>query len=101
MFDSKLTFEDEEEVGPEIAKSLADYVERCSTRKIAKDELKQLRKEFHRPENCETLLVPQVNPPIWRELPKHHKTVDVQFQALQSLVAKGLTVIAEAKGGIL
>ena len=65
MFDSKLSFEGEEEVGPEIAKSLADYVERCSTGNIAKDELKQLHKQFRSPENCETLLVPQINPPIW------------------------------------
>ena len=99
MVVSKLTFEGKEEMGPEIA--LADYVERCSTQKIVKDKLKQLRKKFRRPENCETLLVPQVNPLIWRELPKHHKTVDVQLQALQSLVAKELTAIIEMKDGML
>ena len=30
-FDSKFAFDGQEEVGPEIAKSLADCVERCST----------------------------------------------------------------------
>ena len=60
-----------------------------------------MHKKFRRPENCGTLLVPQVNPPIWRELPKHHKTVDDRFQVLQSLVAKGLIAIAEAKDGML
>eukprot|EP00112_Aurelia_sp_Birch-Aquarium-sp1_P014808 Seg3218.1 transcript_id=Seg3218.1/GoldUCD/mRNA.D3Y31 product="hypothetical protein" protein_id=Seg3218.1/GoldUCD/D3Y31 len=95
--DMPITFEGDEETGPATNQVLADYIKDCTTRKIKPDRLKEIMKQFPRPENCSTLTVPLVNNPVWGELNRRLKTNDVKLQSCQAMLSKGLTALIQAE----
>eukprot|EP00795_Rhopilema_esculentum_P013263 gene13263-4096_t len=62
------------------------------------DYIKHLTGTVIRPENCDSLVVPLVNPQILGELPRRLKVTDVKFQTCQNLMVKA---IAEAREELL
>ena len=96
-----LSFEGEDTVGPAVADPLAAFVNQCSSKKIEKDKLHQLRSKNPRPSNCTALVVPQVNPCIWRELGRYQRLHDLHMQSCQGLVARGLSAVVQTKEALL
>ena len=95
--DIQITFEGDEETGPDTNQLLADYIKDCTTRKIKPDRLKEIMRQFPRPGNCSTLTVPLVNHPVWGELNRRLKTNDVKLQSCQTMLSKGLAALIQAQ----
>ena len=89
--DWDVLFEGEDEAGPTVTPSLAEYVSRCTTKKIQREKFVELRRSLKQPSNCESLTVPQVNPCIWRELSKWQRLSDSRMQYLQGLMSRSLS----------
>ena len=97
-----IAFEGDEETSPGVSPSLANYVSQCTRKRIDRDHLSTtLRQRCLRPENCESLVVPKVNPGIWKELDKGHRTKDVHLQSTQELLGRGLNAVVMAKDKLL
>ena len=97
-----IAFEGDEETSPGVSPSLANYVSQCTRKRIDRDHLSTtLRQQCLRPENCESLVVPKVNPGIWKELDKGHRTKDVHLQSTQELLGRGLNAVVMAKDKLL
>jgi len=99
--DLDLAFEGDETLGPKIHDGLAEFVAKCTRKRVEKSKLSELKDKNPRPENCSTLKVPTVNPCIWKDLKKIAKSGDVQVQTTQSLVSTGLTSVIIAKDQVL
>jgi len=97
----QVSFVGDEELGAPVSEKLATYVNQCSTKRIEKEQLAGMKRRCTRPENCPSLVVPQVNEGIWKELSKWNKSTDVHMQATQNLVAKGMAAVVEAKEALM
>ena len=99
--DFSLPLEGDESSGPKVQDKLASYVETCVTKRIEKEHLKSLKRQARRPENCPSVVVPQVNPGIWRDLDRHQKSRDVHMQSTQELVVRGLHLATDLRQSLL
>ena len=93
----ELTLEGDETLGPAIRDPLATYATTCVTKRIERDHLKALKQKAKRPANCPNVVVPQVNPAIWRELDRFPKVRDVHMQSTQELSVRGLQLALAMK----
>ena len=96
-----IAFEGDEETGPDVMPSLANYISQCTQKRIDRDHLSTLRQRCLRPSNCTPLIVPKVNPGIWKELDRSYRTRDIHLQNTQELLGKGLTAVVLAKDKLL
>ena len=74
---------------------LAKAVDAAVTIRSSKDSLKTIEEKYHRPENCEFLVTPRVNPEIWRAIHKLGHTQDLALQEVQKSLATGLIPIVQ------
>ena len=93
----ELTLEGDETLGPAIRDPLATYATTCVTKRIERDHLKALKQKAKRPANCPNVVVPQVNPAIWRELDRFSKVRDVHMQSTQELSVQSLQLALAMK----
>ena len=61
-----LDFTKDDKVSSPVSKPLAEIINKRWASKLSDNKLKELSEKYDRPENCEKLAVPQVNPEIWR-----------------------------------
>ena len=54
-----------EKPGPAIDHDLATIVNELLTEKLTKEKLEPVQQKYLRPENCENLVTPKINKPIW------------------------------------
>ena len=93
----QVSFVGDEELGALVLPKLAEYVHQCCSKRIDKENLTDMKRRCPRPANCPTLVVPQVNEGIWKELGKWTKATDVHMQATQNLVVQGMAGVVAAK----
>ena len=65
--------------GPKVADSVAKVINKRWKNKMEIKILKEKMAKYPVPENCENLMVPQVNNPIWKNLDRYHKTQDLKY----------------------
>jgi len=49
---------------------------------------KEILEKYRIPKNCDSLLVPRVNPEIWAKLPSNSKRGDIRMSSLQDSIAR-------------
>ncbi|KAL3876194.1 hypothetical protein ACJMK2_034064, partial [Sinanodonta woodiana] len=81
-------YEVQERCGLPIQESLAKVVNAGFRSQIAQDKFKDLNEKHLRPQNCQNLSVPKVNPEIWAKMNKSSKQMDAKLQKFQGTVAK-------------
>ena len=57
--------------------------------------------KYKRPQNCERLYIPKVNPEIWAKLPNHAKKRDIKFANLQDTLITSISAITSSLNDIL
>ena len=87
----------DETLYPATRDPLVRYATTCVTKRIARDHLKALKQKAKRPANCPNMVMPQVNPAIWRELDRFPKVRDVHMQSTQELLIRGLQLALAMK----
>ena len=87
-------FKDCEDCGPKVHDGMAKRIDNACTKKPAKEQFSKIQASDLRPENCEYLKVPRVNPELWDDLLDKVKSRDVGFQAFQKDLIKGIVPVA-------
>ena len=79
-------FESDEQTDPKVAQKLADIVNKRWGSKLEEAKLKEKLAKYNRPDNCEKLTVPKVNPEIWNKLKHGTKSADLRLANMQKVL---------------
>ena len=83
-------FKDTEDCGAKVSEGIAKRVNNACTKKPAKEQFSKIQKKYVRPENCEYLKSPRVNPELWDDLQDKTKSREGSFQGFQKNLIKGV-----------
>ncbi|CAB4030930.1 Poly P3, partial [Paramuricea clavata] len=84
-----------EQTGPAIDHDLATIVNELLTEKLTKEKLEPVQDKYLKPENCENLVAPKINKPIWQQLKQETKNTDSTFQKIQQLALSSLYAVLQ------
>ncbi|KAK7479414.1 hypothetical protein BaRGS_00029331 [Batillaria attramentaria] len=79
-----------------VAASMADIINKRFRNNLADDKLKSKLDAYARPANCEALVVPTVNPEIWKVMPPAAKKADLKLAMTQRAIVKASVAIAQS-----
>ncbi|CAB4001359.1 Hypothetical predicted protein, partial [Paramuricea clavata] len=81
-----------------VSTQLADIVNKRWSSKLSDDKFKEKIAKYDRPENCERLFAPKVNPEIWSRISNMGQRQDLKLVAIQkTLVAVGTALTQSAQ----
>ena len=84
-----------EKPGPAIDHDLATIVNELLTEKLTGEKLEPVQQKCLRRENCENLVTPKINKPIWQQLKQETKNTDSALQKIQQLLLSSLYAILQ------
>ena len=73
----------ETSTSPTISQKLAKIVDNRWSKMLESNKLKDKMEQYSRPENCEKLIVPRVNPEVWNKLGHTSHGSDLKMAGLQ------------------
>ena len=76
-------FKDTEDCGPKVNEGVAKRINSACTKRPAKEQFSSIQKKYLRPENCDFLKAPRVNPELWDDLQDKTKSRECSFQSFQ------------------
>ena len=88
-------FKDTEDCGPKVCGGVAKRVNSACTKRPAKEQFSSIQKKYLRPENCDFLKAPRVNPELWDDLHDKTKSRECFFQSFQKNLIKGVTAVVQ------
>lgn len=94
-------FESDEQTDPKVAQKLADIVNKRWGSKLEEAKLKEKLAKYNRPDNCEKLTVPKVNPEIWNKLKHVTRSADLRLANMQKVLVKVGSAIAKSTDTLL
>ena len=80
---------------------MADIVNKRWGSKLEEAKLKEKLAKYNRPDNCEKLTVPKVNPEIWNKLKHGTKSADLRLANMQKVLVKVGSAVAKATDTLL
>ena len=86
---------DKEKTSKRVASSLANHINKRFAGKLSDEKLKERMEKYHRPSNCEHLVVPTVNPEVWKSLPAHARRADLKLAQTQRAIVKAATALTK------
>ncbi len=88
----------EDKTSRPVSSQLADIVNKRWSSKLSDDKFKEKIAKYDRPENCDQLLAPKVNPEIWSRISNTDQRQDLKLVAIQkTLVAVGTVLTKSAQ----
>ena len=84
-----------ESYGEDLHASVAPLIYNGISTAVNKEKVKEVVEKHLCPQNTPNLRVPRVNPQVWRMLPAHAKTKDVQMQKMHMMMVKSVTITAK------
>jgi len=88
-------FKDTEDCGAKVNEGVAKRVNSACTKRPAKEQFSLIQKKYLRPENCDFLKAPRVNPELWDDLQDKTKSRECSFQSFQKNLIKGITPVVQ------
>ncbi|XP_033122123.1 uncharacterized protein LOC117121131 [Anneissia japonica] len=82
--------------GPAVDVKLTAIVSDLIGGKLPKKKLAELVTKYPRPQNCESLVTPRINLPIWGQMKPGSKAVDVGLQKAQTLFMSSMYALLRA-----
>ena len=82
-------------MGPAITEKLATIINKRLSEKLSDQKLKEKRDQYPRPDNCDRLVAPRINPEIWARI-ENAKQLDLRASTNQSNLAKAGVVLAKS-----
>ena len=79
-----------------ISKQLAKIINKRWASKLSEAKVKETVEKYDRPENCEKLIAPKVNPEIWEKLTHYGKKQDLRLSSIQNIIVKVGAIIAQS-----
>ena len=93
LVDLKDFFTQEEKVGTPVTQHTADALASTLRSMISGSRQAELLDKILRPANCDTLIVPRINPEVWKTMKGNTRKTDGDWRKIQSMVSKALTKI--------
>lgn len=81
-------YDTEATTSPSVSQKLAEIVNKRWMTKLEENKLKTKMEKYNRPENCEKLTVPRVNPEIWAKLNHTSHGSDLRMANLQKTLVR-------------
>ena len=94
-------FESDEKADPKVTQKLADIVNKRWTSKLEETKLKDKLLKYNRPDNCEQLKVPKVNPEIWSKLKHGTRSTDLRLANIQKVLVKVGSAVVKSTDTLL
>ena len=91
----KMFFSQEDDMGQAITEKLATIINKRLSEKLSDQKLKEKRDQYPRPDNCDRLVAPRINPEIWARI-ENAKQLDLRASTNQSNLAKAGVVLAKS-----
>ena len=91
-----LDFSKDDKVSSPISKQLDGIINKRWASKLSEAKVKETVEKYDRPENCEKLIAPKVNPDIWEKLTHYGKKQDLRLSAIQNMIVKVEAIIAQS-----
>ena len=91
----------EEETGPKLDDKLADLLKNLITNKSSDERLKAKMEAYPKPQNCEPMQAPRINPEIWSKLKPGTRSRDIKMQRSQTKLMKALIPLAQMMQSLL
>ena len=94
-------FESYEKTDPKVTQKLADIVNKRWASELDETKLKDKLTKYNRPDNCEKLTVPKVNPEIWNKLKHGTRSADLRLANMQKTLVKVGTALSKSTDTLL
>ncbi len=94
-------FSNEATTGPNVSQQLADILNQRWSSKLDESKLKSKMEKHDRPENCEKLSVPKVNPEIWSKLQHTTRGSDLRLANFQKTLVKVRAALTKSADSLL
>ncbi|CAB3979217.1 Hypothetical predicted protein [Paramuricea clavata] len=94
-------FSQEDDMGPAITEKRATIINKRWSEKLSDQKLKEKRDQYPRPDNCDRLVAPRINPEIWARIDHTAKQLDLRASTNQSNLAKAGVVVAKSTDKLL
>lgn len=94
-------FRDTEDCGAKVNEGVAKRVNSACTKRPAKEQFSLIQNKYLRPENCDFLKAPRVNPELWDDLQDETKSRKYSFQSFQKNLIKGTTPEMQLAGKVV
>jgi len=89
-------FESDEKTDRKVTQKLADIVNKRWASKSEETKWKDKITKYNRPDNCEKLTVPKVNPEIWNKLKHRTRSEDLCLANMQKTLVKVGSVLPKS-----
>ncbi|XP_028390673.1 uncharacterized protein LOC114515588 [Dendronephthya gigantea] len=87
--------------GPAISEKLAKITDKNFIVELEPGKLKNILQKHPRPQNCEQLYVPKVNPEIWYKMPGYTRKKDIKLANLQDTLQTSVSAIMSSLNDIM
>jgi len=94
-------FESDKQTDPKVAQKLADIVNKRWGSKLEEAKLKEKLAKYNRPDNCEKLTAPKINPEIWNKLKHMTRSADLRLANMQKVLVKVCSAVAKSTDTLL
>lgn len=89
-------FSSDEQTSEAVSSQLAEVINKRWSSKLADDKLDEKLKQYHRPDNCDKVVAPKVNPEIWGQMSNFTKKKDLRMTKIQQIVTKVGAALAQS-----
>ena len=90
-----------EKTEEKISDKLANIINKRWLNKLSEEQLQEKSGKYYRPQNCELLMVPKVNPEIWGKLDRQTRGRDLKLSCLQTALTKVGNIAAQTTNLLL
>ena len=84
------------QTGPKVNDKLSKLTDTMLRAKVSDEKMKEKAGRFKRPQNCENLVLPKVNPEIWSKMASRAKSRDLNPQNIQIYLIMGLIPVIQS-----
>ena len=84
------------QTGPKVNDKLSKLIHTMLRAKVSDEKMKEKAGRFRRPQNCENLVLPKVNPEIWSKMASRAKSRDLNLQNVQVYLIMGLIPVIQS-----
>ena len=92
---------EEEITAPPVSESLAKLTNNRFQTSLNVEKVKERMEKYPRPENCTSLVTPEVNKEIWKSLSKSAQNTDIKLQHVQKAIVKAGMALAHSTQNLL
>ena len=89
-------YSQDSQTGPKVNDKLSKLIYTMLRAKVSDQKMKEKAGRFRRPQNCENLVLPKVNPEIWSKMASRAKSRDLNLQNVQVYLIMGLIPVVQS-----